>query len=504
MNGVNTEAEASIIQALETIYNPLSSNEDRKGATIFLENAKIQPDAPASGHSLASNTTHNAIVRHYGLSLLDFTIRHRWDDYSEQQKETLRGWVCRFAQNISNTDLKFFRNKIGQLWVEIAKRSWPVEWHDMDKSMTALWSMSAVHQELILHILETMSDEVFSKEELSLALRGTEIGKAFTEIFTPAAVLTEVFPNREFGHNLRHGDEGWLQRLLAALTLRLDSDLETQEACNNAHDILKVLRSVMPWIIPEAVMRTSCIQTLCRCLAQPRKPLQLAAVEALHALYHRISLREQDVIDLVCPMLRQDTLTLLREVYISSQIDANDIDDVKYLLLKRLSETICALGIFLHQRPRTVYDNCDVPLLFHLLIELLQNQSLVVSVPILYLWTRLLSLPEAPFSSELMQHIAALLNVCSQRLIRYEAFPEDSQDSTFLLLNEDFDTMPERHAFIGNYRRFCSDAVEHIISKAPLEAMPYIISQAETAFSTLYSDAPPFSSMFSTGLNRLC
>jgi len=195
-------------------------------------------------------------------------------------------------------------------------------------------------------------------------------------------------------------------------------------------------------------------------------------------------------------MLRQDTLTLLREVYISSQVDANDIDDVKYLLLKRLSETVCALGIFLHQRPRTVYDNSDVSLLFHFLIEMLQNQSLVVSVPILYLWTRLLSVPEAPYSSELMQHIATLLNVCSQRLIRYEAFPEDSEDSTFLLLNEDFDTVPERHAFIGNYRRFCSEAVEHIISKAPLEAMPYIINQAETAFSTLYDAAPPFSSMF--------
>lgn len=495
MNGAEEDTGASIVQALETIYNPQSTNETRRNATIFLENAKTQPEAPAFGHSLASNINHNAIVRHYGLSLLDFTIRHRWDDYSEQQKDTLRGWIVQFAQNVSEGELKFFRNKIGQLWVEITKRSWPTEWKDMDKFLMGLWSMSAVHQELVLHILETLSDEVFAKEEFTTGPRGTDLGKACTEIFTSTAVLAEAFPNREFDLDHRHGVEGWLQRLLTALVWRLDSGLTSPEAKNNVQDILTVLRSVMSWIMPDAVVKSSCIELICRCLTLPEKSLQLAAIETLHAVYHRTALREQDVVDLACPMLRQDALSLLQQLYITSQVDANDIDDITYLLLKRLSETLCALGLFLYQRPRTVYGNCDVPQLFALLIEVLQHPSLVVSVPILYLWTRLLATQGAQYSSELTQHIATLLNVCSQRLIRYEALPEDSQDITFLFLNEDFDTMPERHAFVGNYRRFCTEAVEHVISKAPLEAMPYVISQAESAFSTLYTDAPPFSSM---------
>lgn len=497
MNGATEFTGPSIIQALETIYSPQASNETRRSATIYLENAKTQPEAPAFGHSLASDTNHNAIVRHYGLSLLDFTIRHRWDDYHEQQKETLRGWIIDFAQSITEGELKFFRNKIGLLWVEITKRSWPTDWQDMDTTLTGLWSKSAVHQELVLHILETLSDETFSKDESSVLDRGSELGKACTEIFTPASVIAEVFTNRENDFGLRHGEEGWLQKLLTTLSWRLDSGMDTQEAKSSVQDILTVLRSVMPWIIPDAVMKTNFVRVVCRCLTFSEKSIQLAAVEALHALYHRPSMRDKDIVELVLPMLSSDALALLQQLYITSVVDANDIDEVSYLLLKRLSEVVCALGMFLYQRSRTVYGNCDVPRLLGLLIEMLQNPSLVVSVPILYLWTRLLGAHAAPYATEVNIHIATLLNVCSQRLLRYEALPDDSEDSTFLFLNDDFDTLPERHAFVGNYRRFCTEAVEQVISKAPLEAMPYVISQAETAFANLYADCPPFSGEYS-------
>jgi len=503
MNGAESDTSASIIQALETIYNPQSSNETRRLATLFLENAKTRPEAPTFGYSLAVDTNNNAIVRHYGLSLLDFTIRHRWDVYDDQQKGMLRSWVVQFARTVTERDIKFLRSKIGQLWVEITKRSWPMGWQEMDKTLIELWSISAIHQELVLHILETLSEEAFHKDELSLSFRGMDLGKAWTEIFTPPAVLAELFPLREFETDLSNGGDGWLHRLVAALTWRLDSGVDTQEATSNVRDTLAVLCAAMPWVIPDALVNVDCIAAICRCLRVPEQTIQLAALEALHALYHRTTLRDQDIVALACPLLRPDMLALLQQLYVASQVDVNDIDAVAYLILKRLSETLCALGMFLQQRPLAVYRNCDVPGLLNLLMEILQNTSLVISVPVLYLWTRLLSAKDPPYSSELMHHIATLLNVCSQRLIRYEALPEDSQETTFLFLNADFDTMPERHAFVGNYRRFCTEAVDHIISKAPLEAMPYIISQAETAISSLYTDAPAFSSKSTFSLTRL-
>lgn len=91
-----------------------------------------------------------------------------------------------------------------------------------------------------------------------------------------------------------------------------------------------------------------------------------------------------------------------------------------------------------------------------------------------------------------MQFIGGLLETCSQRLARYEFLPEDSDDPIILFLNEDFDTIPERHAFLGNYRRYCVEVVEIIVRRLPLEATQHILSQAEALFKNLYNGQPRF------------
>ena len=82
--------------------------------------------------------------------------------------------------------------------------------------------------------------------------------------------------------------------------------------------------------------------------------------------------------------------------------------------------------------------------------------------------------------------------MCSQRLVRYEAFPDDSNDPTIIFLNDDIDTLPERHAFLGNYRRYCVDVVEVIVRKTPLEALRHILEQATELLKTLYDGNPSF------------
>ena len=72
-----------------------------------------------------------------------------------------------------------------------------------------------------------------------------------------------------------------------------------------------------------------------------------------------------------------------------------------------------------------------------------------------------------------------LLETACQRIIKYEALPEDSEEPAIMFLNEDISTVPERHAFLGNYRRFCHNIVEIIAQRRPLEALQYIISQAD-------------------------
>lgn len=151
------------------------------------------------------------------------------------------------------------------------------------------------------------------------------------------------------------------------------------------------------------------------------------------------------------------------------------------------------LGSFVEAKPTLISEDSDMPAFLRLLYEVLGHPSLVVSIPVLHAWTRLLRTRSIRDSSAVLQLVPALLEICSSRLLRYEALPEDSDNPTFVLLNEDLDTAPERHAFLGNYRRYCVDVVEVIVRKMPLDAMQHILGQATNLFTNLYDGLAPFS-----------
>ena len=137
----------------------------------------------------------------------------------------------------------------------------------------------------------------------------------------------------------------------------------------------------------------------------------------------------------------------------------------------------------------------NLPFFLHLLIEIAQHQSLTVSIPVLHVWTKLLTSEKIGNDDLISGFIPPLLAICSHRLTRWESLPEDSGDATVTFLNEDIDTIPEKHVFVGNYRRYCSSIIDTVVQKRPEEAVPYILSGVDEHFNNLYNGAPPFNGM---------
>jgi exportin-5 len=271
-----------IQEALQVIHNSHSSNEARQEAQRFLEEVKDTAEAPSHGYSLASDKSAAPVVRHYALSLLEHAIKHKWTKYTEAQETALRNWVLALAQNISRDDPAYLRNKIAQLWVEVAKRSWAseFEWMDMDTLLVQLWQVpdSAAHKELVLLILENLSDEIFNGDDAVVAVREGVLSKASVEIFTPAAVLAQNFRNRQAGPPVRCGDEGWLHRITEFLSQCVSADIQNNDELRScAVRGLEVLYSLMPWVIPNAVTATGCVPVMCEALRAPHVSVQKAS-----------------------------------------------------------------------------------------------------------------------------------------------------------------------------------------------------------------------------------
>lgn len=478
-----------IHEALDIVHSPYSANQSRREAQSFLESVKALAEAPQHGFTLALDKSRAPVLRHYGLSLLEHAVKHMWSEYSPEQAQYLRGWILQLAQNVYKEDPLYIRTKIAQLWVEVAARCWAADWMDMDELLVQMWAVpdSAVHKELVLQILETLSDEVFSGDSPIFAVREGVLSKACVEIFTPAAVLTEAFPNRQEGPVVRCGDEGWLQRIGSFLNHCLDGDMQSyDDLATCAIRSLAVFYSVMSWAIPKAVSSARCVQYMCKGLAASHLGVQKAALEALHALYSRQNFTEDEFCALVLPMYDAEFVNLCGRLLEWSTVDAQDIDDDKYQFAKKFSEMISCLGGYLGRRYESIPPSADIQPFLQLLLLVVQSQSLVVSIPVLVTWTRLLSHRTVGPLVANTPLIGPLLDVCSSRLIRYESLPEDTEDPTLVLLLEDTDTIPERHAFLGNYRRYSSQVIESIVQLKLSDAFVHILGQAENVIRTLY------------------
>jgi exportin-5 len=278
---------SKIHEALNVVHSPYSPNESRREAQAFLEDVKTLAEAPSHGFTLAFNKPQEPIVRHYGLSLLEHAVKHKWEDYSPEHREYLRTWVLQLAETVSADDPPYLRNKIAQLWVEVAKRAWVASWMDMDLLLVRLWraSDSPVRKQFVLQILETLSDEIFNGDDTIVALREGALSKACVEIFTPAAILAESFPNRQAGPDVRCEDEGWLSRVTQLINECIRSGLGNEEVKACAVKALNVLNSVVPWAIPKALAAVGCRDVMCSSLAASSVPVQKVCHLPIAALW---------------------------------------------------------------------------------------------------------------------------------------------------------------------------------------------------------------------------
>lgn len=264
-----------IAQALELVHDPRTANDQRQEAFRYLEHVKESDDAPYKGYVLSIRKSNASTVRHYGLSLLETAIRLRWQNWQEPETHAVRQWVLQLAQDVDESDPLFIRNKVAQLWVEVAKRSWALDWLNMDEMLVELWSGSAVRKVLVLEVLETLSENSFGKEDTTTALRGQDLSKACVEIFTPESVLINHFPGRDTTLNVRHGSEGWLSRISEFLAWcnTQDSDNQVVELC--ILKSLSTLKSVLGWAIFVGIADATCVERICQVLVSKKSSVQL-------------------------------------------------------------------------------------------------------------------------------------------------------------------------------------------------------------------------------------
>ncbi|KAF2481839.1 armadillo-type protein, partial [Neohortaea acidophila] len=479
----------NINQALHATLDPRVSNEVRQQALEFLEQVKHQPAAPHHGFTLADDWKQNDAVRYYGLQLLEHAVRHRWPEYTPDQTTQLRTWVKCLAGSIREQDVLYIRNKIAQLWVEVAKRCWGDEWVDMDALLVTLWDKpltekGTANKILVLYVLEILSEDIINNEDAVAGLRLDVLGDSLNEIMVPADLYAEMGVPKAGRELVRSGNEGWLARVCGFFatcvkSLRVGGNpamLQSMSFC--AIKALHALRPAMTWVSLKAAVGVNAVDCIFLAFHTDDVTLQTAATEALYALLNRPYGQHwhDSWLCIFQQALQPDGISLIRQIFERAQSPLGEDD---YTLQKKLSEVLSILAEAIARHPELVDAKMDLPAFFDLLLQVLQSKSLVVSIPVLYSWTKLMGARDSRITDYVFQALGPLVQICSSRLLRYEAISEsdESEDEVIQLLNDDFDTTPERHAFLGNYRRYCVSIIQTIARVRPMEALSHVLGQ---------------------------
>lgn len=489
---------ANIRAALSATLDPRISNDVRQQALEHLEQLKHEPSGPQYGYTLADSPGEDSAVRYFGLQLLEFSVRYRWVEYGPAQQEQLRTWVECLAASLRVQDAGFIKNKVAQLWVEIAKRCWAGEWMDMDHLLLKLWDRQEeqkryVHKVFVLQVLEMLSEDVVVNEDPVAGLRLEVLGAALNEVLVTEALYAVHAKTRGGRQEVRAPGPGWLARVCGFFSesvegARMAESAElAEEMSGYAIKALNALRPTMSWISLRAAVEVGCVDAFFLPFHTEDVALQTAATETLHALLTRpynthwhdawSSLKQQ--------ALRPDRVAMIRQAFDRAS-SAPGEDDTKYTLQRKMSELLSTLADSIAQHTELLAgeDKLDVLAFFDLLRYVLQSKSLVVSIPVLHSWSKMMDVQENTVIDMVLQALGTLVQTCSERLLRYENIPSDADNEMVQFLEEDFDTTPERHAFLGNYRRYCTSIIQAISRSRPIEALQYVLEQMQTMLQT--------------------
>lgn len=330
---------SDIVGALELIHAPRSSNDERFQAMIYLEKLKQHHDLAQMGYALAGDTDQQAVVRHFGLSLLEHTVRHR-HRLSSEQSHHLRNLIISLAQTLVVTTQSFLRNKIAGLWVELAKRTWALDWYNLDEYLFQLWSQDDVGKEFVLFFLENLSDDIFVREDHAAVIRERDLNNAVVEIFTSAIHYPGTFKVKGSRQPLRYDDQGWIARIAHFLKTSFQNrslSADDKKLCLSA---LATLRSVSTWVMIPSIVHADFLPVVCSFLAHDDSTVTVAVADVLLALYARPRLEEAEVQALVYPLCQEESVHALRQVYSRSIVEIDEIQSQRYTISKKIAELV--------------------------------------------------------------------------------------------------------------------------------------------------------------------
>ncbi|KAM6461802.1 exportin-5 isoform 3-T3 [Liasis olivaceus] len=325
---VNTLCE-QLVKAVTAMMDPASTQRYRLEALKFCEEFKEKsPVCVPCGLKLAEKSQ-TAIVRHFGLQILEHVVKFRWNTMGRLEKVYLKNNVMALissgTQNILEEE-SHIKDVLSRIVVEMIKREWPQHWPDMLKELDTLSEEGETQTELVMFILLRLAEDVVTFQTLP-AQRRRDIQQTLSQN------MEKIF---SFLLNTLQ------QNVNKYRCAKIDAAQESkaQANCRVGIAALNTLAGYIDWVAMSHITADNCklLEMLCLLLNEPE--LQIGAAECLLIVVSRKGKLED----------RKPLMVLFGDVamhYILSAAqtaDGEGLVEKQYVFLKRLCQVLCSLG----------------------------------------------------------------------------------------------------------------------------------------------------------------
>ncbi|KAL7987471.1 hypothetical protein Chor_006390 [Crotalus horridus] len=349
---VNTLCE-QLVKAVTAMMDPASTQRYRLEALKFCEEFKEKsPVCVPCGLKLAEKSQ-TAIVRHFGLQILEHVVKFRWNTMGRLEKVFLKNNVMALISNGTQNILEeesHIKDVLSRIVVEMIKREWPQHWPDMLKELDTLSEEGETQTELVMFILLRLAEDVVTFQTLP-AQRRRDIQQTLSQN------MEKIF---SFLLNTLQ------QNVNKYRCAKMDAAQESkaQANCRVGIAALNTLAGYIDWVAMNHITADNCklLEMLCLLLNEPE--LQIGAAECLLIVVSRKALRNMSPSLRHCcrtamPAKRKLVLPALNIIPTiaegpsttgggkgdgSETADGEDLVEKQYVFLKRLCQVLCSLG----------------------------------------------------------------------------------------------------------------------------------------------------------------
>ncbi|XP_046699270.1 exportin-5 isoform X1 [Silurus meridionalis] len=445
-----------LVKAVTVMMDAESNQRYRLEALKFCEEFKEKcPYCIPCGLQLADKSQ-PAVVRHFGLQILEHVIKFQWNNMEQHEKVHLKDCAMEMLTNGTFPILEeesHIKDALSRIVVEMIKREWPQQWPDMLKEMETLTTFGDTQTELVMLILLRLAEDVITFQTLPQQRR------------------------RDIQHTLTQNMDGIFSFLLNILQQHVDEyrklkinpgqELKAKAHCRVSVTTLNTLAGYIDWVALVHITNNSChlLEILCLLLSEPE--LRLEAAECLLIAVSRKGKLED----------RKPFMVLFKDVamhYILSAAQSAEVglSETRYTFLKRLCQVLCALGsqlCALVGSPAEVEVPANLSKYLEAFLAFTTHPSQFLRSCTQTTWGNMFRHEVLSKEPVITQMTVKYLNATMTNLVK-TGFPSKNDSPTCDYARVDFDSDEDFNAFFHSFRAQQGDVIRHSCKIAPLEA----------------------------------